>query len=211
MELLNEYLFENNPSPMWIFDAETFQFLAVNKAAQKKYKYTEEEFLSNNLFLIRPDTEKQRLLDTFTDIKKREYSDSLYWIHQNKNGDTFHVRVYSFSVMYNNRHARFAQIIDVEDYVEQFNENLKLIDELQLHIDFLKKLSWAHCHQLRGKVSNMLAIHQLYHANAIAPEEIPQMAEISQNELLEVDRLIKQMVHQMKMKCDYEDVLSGAN
>lgn len=186
---------------MWIFDAETLSFLAVNKAAQKKYKYSEEEFLSANLFLVRSDEEKQRLLEVYGDIKKREYSDSLYWEHCDKEGNRFHVRVFSFSIVYNNKHARFAQIIDVEDYFKQYQENLKLIDELQLHIDFIKKLSWTHCHQLRGKVSNMMAIHNLYSENAFKPEEIPMMAQIGQNELEEIDRIIKLMVHQMKIKC----------
>src|SRR6476469_6795738 len=198
MDQLNEFLFENNPSPMWIFNAETLNFLAVNKAAQKKYKFSEEEFLQSNLFLVRPDEEKQRLLQVYSDIKQREYSDSLYWLHHDKDGTIFHVRVFSFSVTYKGVHARFAQIIDVEDYFQQFDQNLKLIDELQRHIDFIKKLSWTHCHQLRGKVSNLLAIHQLYHANAIQQEEIPAMAKISENELQEVDRIIKLMVEQMR-------------
>lgn len=37
-------LFENNPHPMWIFDTETLQFLAVNDSAVARYGYTPEEF-----------------------------------------------------------------------------------------------------------------------------------------------------------------------
>jgi PAS domain S-box-containing protein len=38
-------LFEDNPEPMWLFDAETFAFLIVNDAAVRKYGYSREEFL----------------------------------------------------------------------------------------------------------------------------------------------------------------------
>ncbi len=39
-------LFESNPEAMWVYDAETLRFLAVNEAAVVRYGYTEEEFLS---------------------------------------------------------------------------------------------------------------------------------------------------------------------
>lgn len=44
---LNRYmgLFQDNPNAMWIYDASTFHFLAVNDAAIAKYGYTREEFL----------------------------------------------------------------------------------------------------------------------------------------------------------------------
>lgn len=38
-------LFDLNPLPAWVFDRENKRFLAVNKAAQRHYGWTEEEFL----------------------------------------------------------------------------------------------------------------------------------------------------------------------
>jgi PAS domain S-box-containing protein len=40
------HLFEKNPHPMWLHDAESLQFLAVNRAAIDQYGYTREEFLA---------------------------------------------------------------------------------------------------------------------------------------------------------------------
>ena len=37
-------LFEANPLPMWVFDVETFGFLAVNDAAIARYGYSREQF-----------------------------------------------------------------------------------------------------------------------------------------------------------------------
>ena len=47
-------LFENNPHPMWIFDTETLQFLAVNDSAVARYGYTAKEFRGMTLRDIRP-------------------------------------------------------------------------------------------------------------------------------------------------------------
>ena len=38
-------LFDDNPMPMWVFDAETTQFLSVNDAAVQHYGYARETFL----------------------------------------------------------------------------------------------------------------------------------------------------------------------
>ena len=40
------HLFERNPQPMWLYDAETFRILAVNDAAVSAYGYTRAEFLA---------------------------------------------------------------------------------------------------------------------------------------------------------------------
>ena len=42
-------LFDSNPYPMWVYDAETFQFLAVNEAAIRHYRFSREKFLSMTL------------------------------------------------------------------------------------------------------------------------------------------------------------------
>jgi PAS domain-containing protein len=44
-EALFRLLFDNNPMPMWVFDAETTGFLSVNDAAVQHYGYSREKFL----------------------------------------------------------------------------------------------------------------------------------------------------------------------
>jgi PAS domain-containing protein len=39
-------LFDANPQPMWVFDRETFAFLAVNQAAVDHYGWSRDEFLA---------------------------------------------------------------------------------------------------------------------------------------------------------------------
>ena len=50
-------LFDNNPMPMWVFDAETTNFLSVNDAAVQHYGYRRETFLGMKLQQIWPEDE----------------------------------------------------------------------------------------------------------------------------------------------------------
>lgn len=48
-------LFDNNPSPMMIYDLATLRILKVNASAIETYGYTREEFLAMTLSDLRPD------------------------------------------------------------------------------------------------------------------------------------------------------------
>jgi PAS domain S-box-containing protein len=58
-----EVLFENSPHPTWVYDAETLQFLEVNRAAIEKYGYSREEFLAMHITDIRPQEDVNGLLE----------------------------------------------------------------------------------------------------------------------------------------------------
>jgi two-component system cell cycle sensor histidine kinase/response regulator CckA len=47
-------LFEANPCPMWVHDAQTLEFLAVNEAAVEQYGYSRAEFERMTILDIRP-------------------------------------------------------------------------------------------------------------------------------------------------------------
>ena len=61
-------LFESSPLPMWVYDAETLAFLAVNDAAVRRYGWSRDEFLTMSITEIRPRSEVERLL---ADIRSR--------------------------------------------------------------------------------------------------------------------------------------------
>src|SRR4051812_48007417 len=50
-------LFDASPQAMWVFDADSLRFLAVNDAAVKRYGYSREEFLRMTTADIRSDVE----------------------------------------------------------------------------------------------------------------------------------------------------------
>src|ERR1700761_1633538 len=55
-------LFNNNPMPMWVFDAETLCFLEVNSSATQHYGYTQEEFLTKGPADLRLEGNRKELL-----------------------------------------------------------------------------------------------------------------------------------------------------
>ena len=61
-------LFEASPMPMWVYDAETLAFLAVNDAAVRHYGYRRDEFLAMRITDIRPPEDVPAMLD---DVKAR--------------------------------------------------------------------------------------------------------------------------------------------
>jgi len=83
-------LFDANPMPMWVFDAETKNFLGVNDAAIQHYGYGREVFLSMNLIDIWPNDERQahaRALDHVGDV----YQSTHNWRHLKADGSEIEV------------------------------------------------------------------------------------------------------------------------
>ena len=82
-------LFANSPLPMWIYDAETLRFLAVNDAAIAHYGFTRDEFLALTIVDICPaeDAEKVRTGET-------------QWRHRRKDGTLISVEITSIDATF---------------------------------------------------------------------------------------------------------------
>jgi PAS domain S-box-containing protein len=106
-------LFEVHPQAMWVVDANSLAFLAVNGAALGLYGYTKEEFLSMTADKIRPEEDVAGLLRAFED-HSRDYRQRV-WRHRKKNGDLIHVKVVSFNLEFSGRPARLGVIYDVTE------------------------------------------------------------------------------------------------
>jgi two-component system, cell cycle sensor histidine kinase and response regulator CckA len=105
-------LFDANPQPMWVFDIETLEFLAVNGAAVRHYGYSREEFLSMNIMDIRP-SEDAPGLPMATDSTRRE--DAAITRHQRKDGTVIDVEIVSHELETDGRRARLVLINDISD------------------------------------------------------------------------------------------------
>ena len=106
------FLFEENPQPMWIFDRETFHFLAFNTAALRHYGYTREEFSA----LTARDLCIAEEADTFiTDTAKSspDVQRRGLWRHCRKDGGVLEVEVTAQDFIYAGRPARLVLGNDV--------------------------------------------------------------------------------------------------
>jgi diguanylate cyclase (GGDEF)-like protein/PAS domain S-box-containing protein len=121
-ELSEEYrlLYENNPHPMWIFDAETNRFLSVNDAAIQNYGYSREEFLAMTIFEIRPEEEQRRLA---AELQDPQLLNKNVWQHRRKDGSLFQVEITAHHVTFLGKPARFVLTMDITER-EELNRSL---------------------------------------------------------------------------------------
>jgi PAS domain S-box-containing protein len=133
-------LFLLNPSPMWIYDVDTLQFLQVNKAAMKKYGYTEEEFLNMTIKEVRPKESLNELYEMLGNhVRKNGISENVTK-HMNKSGEEFYVEVICSSIPFKGKEACLVISRDITKQIEHTqaigkqNEKLKEIAHLQSHV-----------------------------------------------------------------------------
>jgi PAS domain S-box-containing protein/diguanylate cyclase (GGDEF)-like protein len=105
-----QLLFERNPNPMWVYDAETLEFLAVNDSAVRHYGYSRDEFLGMTLREIRPPEDAIRVVDA---AAGRDLSDS--WRHLTASGELIDVHVTAGDVEFEGRPARLVLAHDVTE------------------------------------------------------------------------------------------------
>ena len=148
-----KYLFENNPQPMWVYDIDTLEYLAVNEYAINKYGYTREEFLSMSLLDLRPEEERERLKNAVHN-NDEIIQKSGYWIHRTKDGKILFVDIYSHRLNFMGRNARLVMANDVterkkiEDALKKSEETYRLTAEqtgeiVYDHNMITKETKWA--------------------------------------------------------------------
>ncbi|MEY2545678.1 MAG: hypothetical protein QOG48_795 [Verrucomicrobiota bacterium] len=107
-------LFQTNPSPMYVYNADTLQVLAVNDAAVAQYGYSRDEFLALTLRELRP-AEDVDLLEKALSITRSPGQSSGEFRHVRKDGSLLYVEIYSSPVLWDTASARIVTAIDVTE------------------------------------------------------------------------------------------------
>ena len=108
-------LFEASPMPMWVYDADTLAFLAVNDAAIRHYGYSREEFLAMRITDIRPPEDVPAML---ADVKARGGPGSptpKVWRHLRKDGSLITVEITAGRITFEGRKAALVLAHDVTE------------------------------------------------------------------------------------------------
>ncbi|HZV99352.1 MAG TPA: PAS domain S-box protein [Methylophilaceae bacterium] len=114
-EALYRQMFDANPHPMWVYDLDTLQFLAVNDAAISHYGWSREEFLSMTIADIRPHGEVLRLRQNVPVLIHSGLRFSGEWLHRKKDGTEINVEITSHPLNFSGHVARLVLSYDITE------------------------------------------------------------------------------------------------
>ncbi len=104
-------LFDANPQPMWIFDVETLEFLAVNDAAVRHYGYSRAEFLGMTIMDVRPAEEPPGPPIGHPSGRP----EAAFTRHQRKDGAVVDMELVSHELELDGRRARLVLATDISE------------------------------------------------------------------------------------------------
>jgi two-component system cell cycle sensor histidine kinase/response regulator CckA len=110
LEARSGLLFDANPEPMWIFDAETLGFLEVNETAVRRYGYSREELLGMTIMDLHPDAEPSQHPGPAADRPGVARAR-----HRRRDGSVLDVELTSHELVYRGRNARLVLAHDVTE------------------------------------------------------------------------------------------------
>jgi PAS domain S-box-containing protein len=122
-------LFDNNPSPMLIYDLATLRILKVNASAIETYGYGREEFLTMTTRDVHPGAVDEEefgpdgILHDFNKLRK----------HVTKSGEYIYVEINSDSITYKNHDSRIVIATNV-------TEKIRWREEVKMREQFLNSL-----------------------------------------------------------------------
>ena len=106
-------LFSASPRAMWVYEVDSFRFLAVNDAAVRQYGYSREEFLAMTIADIRPPEQVPMVHEVAREVGNKGYTDSGSWRHRRKDGSIIEVEITSHAIDFGGRLARLVLVSDV--------------------------------------------------------------------------------------------------
>ncbi len=111
-----QQIFEACPQPMWLYDADTLAFIAVNDAAIRHYGWSQDEFRAMTIMDIRPESERDALravLDSYRVLN--QWPARREWTHLTKDGRSILVEISAGDIRIDGREARLIVANDITE------------------------------------------------------------------------------------------------
>jgi PAS domain S-box-containing protein len=194
-------LFESNPIPMWVYDLETYKFLIVNNAAIEIYGYSRAEFLSMQIFDIRPKEDQEELRENLKNSTNNKYSFSGKWRHMKKNGEIFFVEINSHPIVYQGREAKLVLASDISKRVQTEQEIQAVVSELN---NFVYRAS----HDIRGPLARLIGLSSL--AQTDKTGNLQQYTQLIHSTALLLDNILQRLLSVNTLK-EYIPVFQEIN
>ena len=106
-------LFDNNPVPMWVFDAASKRILNVNDAAVTHYGYSRETFLGMAISDVWPRDEREAHSEALGRVG--DVYESGCWRHLKADGSEIEVLSFGRRVVFDGRNAFLVALLDVTE------------------------------------------------------------------------------------------------
>ncbi|GAB2806800.1 hypothetical protein GCM10027043_02120 [Ferruginibacter profundus] len=114
-----QYLFENSPACIIVWDLETLTVLEVNNTVIDKYGYSREEWINMPVLQYRHQEEHARIKEFAQSmLNGSEPVARMSWTHLKKNGDEMKMEIASHKIIYKNRKAILSLGNDVTEQVK---------------------------------------------------------------------------------------------
>ncbi len=189
-----EDMFEHHPTPMWVFDSLTQQFLAVNDAALHRYGYAESEFLGMTLRDIRPEEDVPMFLTHHTNTSRKGYGDAGVWRHRTRMGELIHMHVTLNRTTYRGRSGTLVMAREVTRDVEakealealmgslegRVKQRTAELESANLELDAFARSA---AHDLRTPLNGILGFTQIlqYELTQAAPRQRESLGQIERS------------------------------
>jgi PAS domain S-box-containing protein len=119
-------LFDQNPTPMWLYDTNSLQFLQVNEAAVKNYGFSKDEFLSMTIKELKAEEDLNELFEAISSDQKTESTNRHLTRHYTKSKQRLEVEIGSNAIEIKGKKVRLIIAQDITEMVrfEQILEKL---------------------------------------------------------------------------------------
>ena len=189
-EVRHRALFENSPLPMWVCDAATLRFLAVNEAAVSHYGYSREEFERMTMADVRGSDEEPSLPDAaLASSSTRTVS------HRKKDGGIILVETSGHTFVLEGKASRLVVAKDVTARVEA-EESLRRTEAQLRHaqkMEAVGRLAGGVAHDFNNVLSVILSYSEMMLGTL--PEGDPMRADVT--EIAEAGRRAAALTRQL--------------
>jgi diguanylate cyclase (GGDEF)-like protein/PAS domain S-box-containing protein len=114
-------LFESNPVPVWVYDKDSFRFLAANDAFIDFLRYSRDELLGMTIFEIVPEEHHARLRE-IAGKAEGQVNPGFTWQLIRADGGRAEVDAYARTLNYEGRPARMVATIDISENIRASRE-----------------------------------------------------------------------------------------
>ncbi len=180
-------LFNFNPQPTWLLDTKTLRILQANNAAQKKYGFSLDDFLSMSFTQLHSQEEQE--LIKLKLISKEDLPNRDYFSHFLRDGKTIQVNIHFREIKSSSKSALIVQSNDI-------SEILKHINTIEIQNSKLKEIAWTQSHMVRAPLARILDIVNLIEMEMDNPEELLFCLKQLKISGIEMDNIIKKIVDQ---------------